>query len=94
MAAASPPASALSPVPTVPTQEPASPPVVPVDQLPEAPSVAAYVSGAAPHPRAPTPPPPSSSPSTARRVPAADCNPDYTLDAEGNKHFKPECFLE
>jgi hypothetical protein len=23
---------------------------------------------------------------------AANCDPDYFLDAEGGKHFKPECF--
>ena len=25
--------------------------------------------------------------------PASDCNPSYYYDADGNKHFKPECFL-
>jgi hypothetical protein len=29
----------------------------------------------------------------ARRAKSANCNPTFTLDAEGNKHFKPECFL-
>jgi serine/threonine protein kinase len=27
-------------------------------------------------------------------VAAPECNPGYTLDANGDKHFKPECFLK
>jgi serine/threonine-protein kinase len=50
--------------------------------------------GASVRPRATSPPPTSPTPTAPRRAPAVDCNPDYTLDAEGNKHFKPECFLE
>jgi tRNA A-37 threonylcarbamoyl transferase component Bud32 len=26
-------------------------------------------------------------------APAVNCDPNYTLDAQGDKHFKPECFL-
>src|SRR5262249_18591750 len=25
---------------------------------------------------------------------ATSCNPNYYFDAQGDKHFKPECFLE
>jgi hypothetical protein len=24
--------------------------------------------------------------------PKANCDPNFYLDADGNKHFKPECF--
>jgi serine/threonine-protein kinase len=30
---------------------------------------------------------------TAAAAPAANCDPPYTLDDQGNKHFKPECYL-
>ena len=33
-----------------------------------------------------------SEPRTSRPAPA--CNPNFTLDDEGRKHFKPECFLK
>lgn len=40
-------------------------------------------------------------PSTARPAPTSrsgaptsNCKPPYTLDADGNKHFKPECFAQ
>ncbi len=38
-------------------------------------------------PRRPLAPQSATSPST----PAANCTPDFYFDAEGNKHFKPEC---
>jgi serine/threonine-protein kinase len=50
-----------------------------------APPPAAPSSAASP---APAPPPPSAAPSPA------DCDPPYTLDDRGNKHFKPECYLQ
>jgi eukaryotic-like serine/threonine-protein kinase len=42
----------------------------------------------------PASPPLTPVPSAAPKPspPAADCNPNYTLDTDGNKHFKPECF--
>jgi uncharacterized protein (TIGR02266 family) len=47
-----------------------------------------------PTPTTPVAKPPST-PTTTSPAPAAaspNCNPTYTLDPEGNKHFKPECF--
>jgi serine/threonine protein kinase len=41
-------------------------------------------------PSASTPaPPPAPTPAPAR---TADCDPPYTIDAAGQKHYKPECF--
>jgi eukaryotic-like serine/threonine-protein kinase len=31
-------------------------------------------------------------PAPSAAKPASDCNPSYYYDADGNKHFKPECF--
>jgi hypothetical protein len=56
-------------------------PTVALSSLPQAPVAHATDAGAVsaiPH---------------ARRAKSASCNPTFTLDAEGNKHFKPECFL-
>jgi hypothetical protein len=39
-----------------------------------------------PEAAAPKPPPPKPAP------PRPDCNPNFYLDAQGDKHFKPECF--
>jgi serine/threonine-protein kinase len=36
------------------------------------------------------PPAPPKAPATAK--PKANCDPNYYLDAQGEKHFKPECF--
>jgi serine/threonine-protein kinase len=64
-----------------------------VAALPSAPAVSPTVSAA---PSVPTTPPShghpaakSPKPSTAKR----DCNPNFYLDAQGDKHFKQECFL-
>lgn len=90
-----PPIIAALPPPAASPEIPGGPPVVQVEQLPEAPSSTAAPIPTTPlRPRAPSPPPPSASPAAAPRPPGVDCNPDYTLDAEGNKHFKPECFLK
>ena len=35
---------------------------------------------------------PSGTPSTGARTTKPNCDPNYTLDAEGHRHFKPECF--
>jgi serine/threonine-protein kinase len=40
---------------------------------------------------APAKPAAAPAPAAAAK-PAADCNPSYYYDADGNKHFKPECF--
>jgi serine/threonine protein kinase len=37
-------------------------------------------------------PVPSASVSAAPKTPKPNCDPNYTLDSEGNKIFKPECF--
>ena len=44
----------------------------------------------APPPHRPVGPTPSAASSAPK--PAVDCNPSYYYDADGNKHFKPECF--
>jgi eukaryotic-like serine/threonine-protein kinase len=51
------------------------------------------VAGARPPPAAATPvaTPPTAAPAKPAAA-AADCSPNYTLDSDGNKHFKPECF--
>ncbi|HEY3817730.1 MAG TPA: serine/threonine-protein kinase [Polyangiaceae bacterium] len=36
---------------------------------------------------------PAARPRPAGRGPASYCDPNYTLDDQGRKHFKPECFL-
>jgi serine/threonine protein kinase len=54
------------------------PPAVTVGVLPIKPRAAAS--------RSPTGPAPSAA------KPTSDCDPSYYYDADGNKHFKPECF--
>ena len=50
-------------------------------------------SGPAPgKPRVAPPPKPAAGPVPSAAKPASDCNPSYYYDADGNKHFKPECF--
>jgi hypothetical protein len=44
---------------------------------------------------APTAPPPAPATAPPPPKPAAakpNCSPNFTLDANGEKHFKPECF--
>jgi serine/threonine-protein kinase len=62
---------------------PASAPVPPPKPKP-GPAAAAAPPAPAPHPAAAPPAP------AAKGAP--DCNPSYYYDADGNKHFKPECF--
>jgi eukaryotic-like serine/threonine-protein kinase len=77
------------PAPSLPTAEPTSPMVVPTSDPSTSPSVAA--GGTEPSATAKKPP---------KRVPIfptapiknPDCNPNYTVDANGRKHFKPQCF--
>jgi eukaryotic-like serine/threonine-protein kinase len=46
-----------------------------------------------PHPAtAKSAPPPNASAGTPKPAEKANCDPPYTLDEAGNKHFKPECF--
>jgi serine/threonine-protein kinase len=45
--------------------------------------------GGNPPPPVAAPPPPAPQPTTK---PAANCDPPYTLDDQGRKHFKPECY--
>jgi len=61
-----------------------------------------------PPPRPPEPPKPRRRPDSARTVtvppasvppassprPKKNCDPNFFLDAQGEKHFKPECFLD
>jgi len=44
-----------------------------------------------PEPPKPAPAPPAAPTSTPTRT---NCSPNYYVDAQGDKHFKPECFLE
>jgi serine/threonine-protein kinase len=42
---------------------------------------------------------PAHAPTTAtttprRQTPSSNCDPPFTLDAQGHKHFKPECYLK
>jgi serine/threonine-protein kinase len=38
------------------------------------------------------PPPPAATPTAAPPKPKPDCEPNFTFDDQGRKHFKPECF--
>jgi hypothetical protein len=42
-------------------------------------------------PEAPTPTPAPPSPAAAG-PPKPSCSPNYYVDSQGDKHFKPECF--
>jgi hypothetical protein len=35
---------------------------------------------------------PAPAPAKPAAKPKANCDPNYYLDAQGEKHFKPECF--
>ena len=63
-----------------------------VSPLPPTPSTAVVSSAAAPAPRAPvvttSKPPPSHAPAAAK----AKCDPPYTVDAKGFKHYDRNCF--
>jgi serine/threonine-protein kinase len=81
---------ALEPAPTLaasPAQvAPPSSPVPAVTQHPHRPKATA--SGAA----SPLVPPPSTPNGAASAARAKNCDPNFYLDANGDKHFKPECF--
>jgi serine/threonine-protein kinase len=81
----------------------AAPEPLPVSAAPppETPSAAAATGSEPPAspPRAPpaaTPRRPSEAPrarpTATAKTPAPSCTPPYTIDASGDKHFKPECF--
>lgn len=40
---------------------------------------------------APAPPPGATSASTTAPAPVPNCNPPYTIDSAGHRHYKPEC---
>jgi serine/threonine protein kinase len=74
-----------SPPASPPTESSASPPVV--DAGAPSPTRVARPSRGSPHNRAG----PSAAPG---KGPSADCDPPFTLDDDGHKHFKPECYLK
>jgi hypothetical protein len=86
------PTAATSGAPAMPAPSARPPPIA------EAPAAAA--SSFAPAP-ASTPPPVRARPSSSRphgraappedRAPAVDCDPPFRIDAQGRKHYKPEC---
>jgi serine/threonine-protein kinase len=92
--------TASGPVPEVrpPAALPANPPA-PVRSAPEpVPAVPAAVReppkrDVVSSTRRPKPSPVKATP-VAPSPHAASCNPNYYFDAQGDKHFKPECFLE
>ena len=45
-------------------------------------------------PSAPGKPPAPPMPAGVARAKKANCDPNFFLDAQGEKHFKPECFLD
>jgi hypothetical protein len=76
--------SSLAPVASgAPKPAPAGAPAPPRPK--PGPAAAVAPPAPAPHPAAPPPAAPA-----AKGAP--DCNPSYYYDADGNKHFKPECF--
>jgi serine/threonine-protein kinase len=82
------PVPAIVPAPLPPATATTPPPVA----LPEAaPSTRAAPRKAPPRAAAAkVPPRPAPSPSVVKAKP--NCNPNFVLDAQGEKHFKPECF--
>jgi serine/threonine-protein kinase len=87
-----PPASAPAPAPTVarkpPEPEPTATVAVPEPSKREAPKTNH-------RPKAAITPKPAIAPKPAQPAPQrTNCDPNYYVDAQGFKHFKPECFLE
>jgi hypothetical protein len=76
--------SAATAPPPSPVLEPVDPPA---SAPPLEPSAAPYVSPA--HVPAPRRPPAGAS---VPNKPRPNCDPNFYLDAQGEKHFKPECF--
>jgi serine/threonine protein kinase len=70
-------------VPAATPSSPSSPPSPPSPPPPTIPSRSKTLP--------PTPPPPPPPPPTKPRPTKPDCNPPFRIDADGNKHYKPEC---
>lgn len=86
-AEATPPAAPIAPPPTAVPNPPAPVPVVTTASREPAKHEAAKSNRPAKKlSTKPAPPSPASQ--------ATSCNPNYYFDAQGDKHFKPECFLE
>jgi serine/threonine-protein kinase len=88
---ATPPAASTGPFPSA-APPPSSVPAPPTTPLPTA-TAAPPPQAAAPHAPAPaaTNKAPHAAP-PAKHAAAPNCNPNYVLDANGEQHFKPECF--
>jgi serine/threonine protein kinase len=91
-------ASAPAPGP-VPATTPTAPEVLPPHEV----ATTTMHEAAKQHPAKPVrrlnaePPKPTPAPAPASAValtPKTNCSPSYYVDAQGDKHFKPECFLE
>ena len=97
MASASPTASAAAPVASSPPPAASSSVTASADPAPRstasaaprAPSQAPRQATASPRPA--SAPPHAGSPAPPSSGPAPSCNPPFTYDAQGLKHFKPEC---
>jgi eukaryotic-like serine/threonine-protein kinase len=76
-------AASVPPTPAV-NARPAPPSPLPPPARHDSPASAA---------RAVPPAPPASVATSAPRPPKRDCDPPFTLDDQGQKQFKPECFL-
>jgi serine/threonine-protein kinase len=96
-AAASTPAVAAPTASSPPAAAPASsdPPAVSLEPLPAAPSSSASARATAKPPAWPSRATVGAPPPAAATAPApASCDPPFTLDQDGRKHFKPECYLK
>jgi serine/threonine-protein kinase len=81
----------------VPSTLPATTPSVPPAQtgaLPAVPPAPSAVSTTPKPTAAPPPRPTLVAPSPAPALAAPSCDPNFTLDDQGRKHWKPECFLK
>ena len=87
---AHPPSTGTPPTTPAPSGSAADPkPVVAVADPPPKPEVVPPKPPPVWHPR--PPPPPATAQPTAHPPAASGCNPPFTYDAQGLKHFKPEC---
>jgi serine/threonine protein kinase len=82
------PAVALAPLPVL-----APPVAASVERKGPAPTANAERQGASPAPVPPSPRNAGKLPAPAASSRAPNCDPNYTLDADGEQHFKPECFV-
>ena len=91
-------ASAAAPGP-VPATAPAAREVVPPREvatttMPESTNQRPIKSNHRLNPERPKPTAAPTPPGPVALTPKTNCNPSYYVDAQGDKHFKPECFLE